>query len=72
MTDKDFLLQRICVYAGVEIDPDSDEQVEALLRRKFNVRLPQRSSMNESLASCISDHDIIKLLIAYRTQAPAP
>ena len=67
MTDKDFLLQRIRVYAGVEMDLASDEQVETILRRKFNVRLPQRSSMNESLASCISDHDIIKLLIAYRT-----
>lgn len=67
MTSKEFLLQRIHIYAGGEIDPDSDKQVEEMLRRKFNIHLPQRSSMNDSLAAAISDHEILKFLIQYRT-----
>lgn len=67
MTNKDFLLQRICVYAGKQIDPCSDKEVESMLLRKFNIRLPQRSSMNDALASTISDHEILDLLIQYRT-----
>jgi DNA polymerase I-like protein with 3'-5' exonuclease and polymerase domains len=67
MTNKDFILQRICVYAGKEFDPSVDRQVEAILRSKFNIHLPQRRSINESLASTISDHEIIDLLLQYRT-----
>jgi DNA polymerase I-like protein with 3'-5' exonuclease and polymerase domains len=67
MTNKDFILQRICVYAGKEFDPSVDRQVEEILRSKFNIHLPQRRSINESLASTISDHEIIDLLLQYRT-----
>jgi DNA polymerase I-like protein with 3'-5' exonuclease and polymerase domains len=67
MAGKDFLLQRIRIYAGFDIDPTSDEQVEQMLRDKFNIRLPQRSSMNDSLASTTSDHEILRLLVEYRT-----
>lgn len=70
MASKDFLLQRICIYAGGEIDPNSDEEVEEMLRRKFNIHLPQRSSMNSSLASTISDHEILRLLVEYRMMDP--
>lgn len=66
MEDKAFILQRICNFAGQEFDPNSDEQVEDILRKKFNVFLPQRRSMNDSLVSCISDHEIIKLIKKYR------
>ncbi len=63
---KQFLQERICIFAGQTIDPDSDAQVEAMLRARFNIRLPQRRSMNESLSSSISDHEIISLLLKYR------
>ncbi|MGB3620583.1 hypothetical protein FT643_14660 [Ketobacter sp. MCCC 1A13808] len=67
MADKDFIHQRICVFAGKDIDPDSDAQVEEVLRSKFDISLPQRRSLNESLASTASDHEIINLILEYRT-----
>jgi len=67
MTNKEFILQRICVYAGKDIDPTSDKQVEELLRNKFNIHLPQRSSMNDSLTAVNSDHEILTLIKQYRT-----
>ena len=66
MVNKDFILQRICIYAGKEIDPDNDKEVADVLREKFNVRLPQRSSFNESLKMTTSDHEIIDLILKYR------
>lgn len=67
MASKEFILQRISIYAGKDIDPHSDKQVEEVLRSKLNINLPQRPSMNESLAATISDHEIIDLIIKYRT-----
>ena len=67
MKNKDFILNRICIYAGKEFDPSVDESVEEVLRSKFNIRLPQRASINESLASGTSDHEIIDLILQYRT-----
>jgi DNA polymerase I-like protein with 3'-5' exonuclease and polymerase domains len=66
MDSKEFIHKRICIYAGRDIDPNSDEQVEDGLRSKFNIYLPQRKSMNESLASAKSDHEIIGLILKYR------
>ena len=67
MASKEFISQRICIYAGQKIDPDSDTQVEEMLLRKFGIHLPQRRSMNESLIAAISTHEILKLIIEYRT-----
>ena len=67
MANKDFIYQRIRIYSGKEFDPAVDEQVEEVLRSKFNIHLPQRTSINESLASAISDHEIISLILQYRT-----
>ncbi|SFG80090.1 hypothetical protein [Neptunomonas qingdaonensis] len=67
MANKAFILQRICIFAGIEFDPDSDEQVVEILRDKFNLSLPQRRSMDDSLSAVASDHDIIKLIIEYRS-----
>lgn len=64
--NKDFIRQRICIYAGKDLDPIIDDQVEKVLRSKFNIQLPQRASLNESLASAISDHEIIGLILKYR------
>lgn len=66
MTSKAFMLQRICIFAGKEIDPLVDTQVETLLRDKFNLHLPQRRSLDEALASVASDLEIISLIIQYR------
>lgn len=67
MASKEFIHQRICAYAGKEIDPAIDMQVSEFLRNKFNIHLPQRRSINESLEASISDHEIISLLLQYRT-----
>ena len=66
MANKEYILQRICVYAGKDIDPTSDEQVGEILRNKFNIILPQRRSLDESLSSTSNDHEIIDLIIKYR------
>jgi len=66
MSNKAFMLQRICIFAGKEIDPLEDAQVEAVLRDKFNLHLPQRRSLDESLASVASDLEIVSLIIQYR------
>ncbi len=61
------MLQRICIFAGKEIDPMVDAEVETLLRDKFNVQLPQRRSLDDSLASVASDLEIVELILQYRT-----
>lgn len=66
MVNKEFLLQRICIFAGRELDPNSDEQVTTLLRNTFNVHLPQRPTMQDSLTSAIVDLEIIDLILEYR------
>ena len=67
INNKEFLRKRICIFSGKDIDPDSDEQVENILRDKFNIYLPQRNSLNDSLGSTASDHEIIGLILQYRT-----
>ena len=69
MDSKEFVLKRICIYAGETIDPDSDAEVGDILRRKFNIHLPQRQSMIESLTSATSDHEIIGLILKYRSMS---
>ncbi len=69
MVSKAFVLQRICIYAGKEIDPNSDEQVKGILKSKFNIFLPQRPTMDESLAAATSDHEIIGLILKYRSMS---
>jgi hypothetical protein len=67
MTDKSFILQRICNYAGKDINPDDDAEVTDVLKRKFNILLPQRRNLNDSLHSVASDHEIITLIKQYRS-----
>ncbi|MBD5771500.1 hypothetical protein [Marinomonas colpomeniae] len=66
-TAKEFLLQRIYAFTSQAFDPNSDPQVTGVLKSKFNIRLPQRRSMNESLSSTVSDHEIISLILKYRS-----
>ena len=63
---KEFIHQRICIFLGQEIDPNSDAQVVHILKEKLNIRLPQRRTLDEALASSGSDHDIISLILQYR------
>jgi hypothetical protein len=64
--DKEYIKQRIVAFAGMEVDPSNDAQVQDMLKRKFNILLPQRTSFEASLSSAISDNEIISLLIQYR------
>jgi DNA polymerase I-like protein with 3'-5' exonuclease and polymerase domains len=57
---------RLRSLAGTDFDPDSDEQVVSVLKRKFNIYLPQRKNLFESLSHTNSDHEIIDLLLRYR------
>ncbi len=66
MGNKNFIYQRIRIYAEKEFDPTDDEQVVEVLRSKFDIHLPQRTSINESLASATSDHEILNLILQYR------
>ncbi|MCJ8299213.1 MAG: hypothetical protein MJK13_09810 [Pseudomonadales bacterium] len=66
MSNKSFVRQRICIYAGQDVDPNNDEQVGNILKFKLEIQLPQRSSMDEALAASTSDHEIIALIIRYR------
>ena len=67
--NKDFILQRICIFSGKEIDPNSEEQVINILRDKFNIHLPQRRTLDESLSSSGSVHEIVNLILRYRTES---
>ncbi|SMF20080.1 hypothetical protein SAMN02745866_01244 [Alteromonadaceae bacterium Bs31] len=65
--EKSFIHERICIFAGKTFDPNSDTEVADVLRSKFNIHLPQRRSMDDSLSSTTSDHEIISLILKYRS-----
>ncbi|MFT5593009.1 MAG: DNA polymerase I-like protein with 3'-5' exonuclease and polymerase domains [Oceanicoccus sp.] len=67
MTMKTFLHERICNFFGKELDPNSDAQIEEALKTQLNIRLPQRPTMNDALSSSNSDHEVIELLLKYRS-----
>jgi DNA polymerase I-like protein with 3'-5' exonuclease and polymerase domains len=67
LSNKEFILKRIYIYAGGEIDVTSDAQVSDLLKAKFNLSLPQRQTFNESLRTTNSEHEIISLILQYRS-----
>ena len=69
MLNKEFIYQRICIYAGKDFDPTIDEHVNEVLRSKFNIQLPQRTSMDKSLESATGDHEIVDLILQYRTMS---
>lgn len=67
MESKNYILERICIFAERDFDPMIDKDVVKLLRDKFNIYLPQRSALNESLESTASSHEIIELILKFRT-----
>jgi DNA polymerase I-like protein with 3'-5' exonuclease and polymerase domains len=66
MQSKESIYQKICKYTNKEFDPNTDNDVLELLRNKFNIYLPQRSSLDDSLSSTASDHEIVNLILQYR------
>lgn len=64
--NRSFILQRISIYTSKDFDPCCDEEVMVTLRNDLNIHLPQRSSLNDSLAAAASDHEIIQLILKYR------
>lgn len=67
LVSKEDIYQAINIFANKDFDPNSDEEVLNVLNNVLNIRLPQRSSLNDSLASAASDHEIIELILKYRT-----
>lgn len=67
MATKEFILQRISIFTDKDFDPSDDKQVKDVLRSQLNIHLPQRTSLNDALSSTISDHEIISLILQYRT-----
>lgn len=68
----EFLKHRINIFSGIEIDPINDQQVIDVLQRKFNIFLPQRASLDDALAATVSEHEIINLIMQYRSTAKKP
>lgn len=60
------IYKAINLFADKDFNPDIDKDVLSVLRNDLNIRLPQRSSLNDSLASAASDHEIIALILKYR------
>ena len=65
MADKNFIKQRIAIYAGKVIDPTSDLQVKDVLQ-ELDIKLPQKNNLDDALSSANSGHEIIELIIKYR------
>jgi len=66
MADKNFILQRINIYAGKEINPSSDIQVKEALFA-MGIKLPQKNNLDDALIAANNEHEIIKLIISYRS-----
>jgi len=64
---KEFIYQRISIFAGMDIDPTIDSQVTEMLQNKFNIFLPQRASLDDALEAATSNHEIVSLIIKYRS-----
>ncbi len=68
MHSKEFIRKRIATFFGEEdVDPCMDKEVTALLKSHLSIYLPQRSSFDDSLSSTTSDHEVLQLIIQYRS-----
>lgn len=65
MVDKSYIKQRIDIFAGQPINPNSDLQVKSALL-ELDIQLPQKSSFNDSLNASNEQHEIIRLIKQYR------
>ena len=65
MVDKNYIKQRIDIFANKPIDPNSDLQVKSALLG-LNIKLPQKNNLNDSLNASNDKHEIVSLIIQYR------
>ena len=65
MADRNFIKQRIDIFAGKPIDPSSDLQVKEALYN-LNIKLPQKNLLDDALSAANDGHEIIRLIIQYR------
>jgi len=65
MVDKNYIKQRINIFANKPIDPNSDLQVKSALLG-LNIKLPQKNNLNDSLNASNDKHEIVRLIIQYR------
>jgi hypothetical protein len=65
MADRNFIKQRIDIFAGKPVDPNSDIQVKEALYN-LNIKLPQKNLLDDSLNAANDSHEIIRLIIQYR------
>lgn len=68
MENKAFIQQKIGTYTDSNFNPSDDKAVVSTLRDKFNIQLPQRSALNDSLAATASTHEIVELILKFRTK----
>lgn len=66
LNTREEIYQAINIFAEQDFNPNTDEDVLSVLRDDLNIRLPQRSTLDDSLASAASDHEIIALILKYR------
>ncbi len=65
MVDKNYIKQRIDIFANKPIDPNSDLQVKSALLG-LNIKLPQKNNLNDSLNASNDKHEIVRLILQYR------
>ena len=65
MADKNFIKQRIDIFAKKTIDPNSDLQVKDA-PSGLNIKLPQKNNLDDSLNASNDEHEIVRLIIQYR------
>lgn len=63
--NKDYIQQRIIIFAGKPIDPASDLQVKDVLLG-LKIRLPQRTNLDDALNASNEEHEIVRLIVRYR------
>jgi len=65
MANRDFIKQRINIFAHTPIDPNSDLQVKSALLG-LDIKLPQKNNLDDSLNASNDVHEIVRLIIQYR------
>jgi len=65
MANKNYIQQRINIFANTPVNPNSDLQVKSALLG-LNIKLPQKTNLDDSLNACNDEHEIVQLIIQYR------
>jgi DNA polymerase I-like protein with 3'-5' exonuclease and polymerase domains len=65
MADRNFIKQRIDIFAGKPINPNSDIQVKEALYN-LDIKLPQKNLLDDALIAANNSHEIIRLILQYR------